>query len=115
MSIRLAAAVVTLLCVSAQAQTVDAPKSEPGQKSAAPREVPKPSSPMDRFDVKTTDTGRNLQRRLELDVPTSKDTFIFGDKTTTYPMGRDPGTIYQPPVPQQTPQDRYSIGIGRRF
>jgi len=103
------------LCSSAQAQDAgnlpDTPKPAP----TISKQVPKLSSPMDRFDMKTIDSGRKLQQRLELDVPNNRDTFIFGNKTTVYPMGRDPGQLYQSPIPQQTPQDRYSIGIGKRF
>jgi hypothetical protein len=105
------------LCTTSHAQDVDSTPAKPAPAPPlAKKEAPKPSTPMDRFDMKTIDTGRQVQQRLELDVPNSKDTFIFGNKTTTYPGARNPGQIYQPPVPQQqTPQDRYSIGIGKRF
>lgn len=115
MKITLPLIIMIGLCASAQAQDAGDLPAKPKPVPTISKAVPKLSSPMDQFDMKTIDSGRKLQQRLELDVPNNKDTFVFGNKTTTYPMGRDPGQLYQSPIPQQTPQDRYSIGIGKRF
>lgn len=101
------------LGTAAQAQIADVPQSDQTKHAPLSRHVPTLSSPMDELNLTTTDTGRDVERRLELAIPDSKDTFIFGDKTTSYPLSRKPGDDFtRPLVP---PQDHYSIGIGKRF
>jgi hypothetical protein len=106
-----------LACLGAPVQAQDTDKTKPatGQHRVITPDAPKGSSVIDRFDLKTTDSGSNVRQRLEVDILKDKDTFIFGDKTTMYPTARNPGQEFQPAIPQTSPKDTYSIGIGRRF
>jgi hypothetical protein len=108
--------VMTCLCAAAQAQTA-APVQNTTQPRAVSRETPKEATPLDKLDMKTTDTGDKVQQRLQLDISKDKDVFIYGNKTTTYPTGRSPGQDFQPAIPQTAPKDSFGIGIGvgRRF
>ena len=115
MRIATSLAALAFLCTPAQAQDADKAKPAPGQHRVMTRDVPKESSVLDKFDLKTTDPGSKVQQRLELDVLKDKDLFLFGNKTTTYPTARNPGQEFQPAIPQTSPKDTYSIGIGRRF
>ena len=102
------------LCIPAHAQRADSHKS-PADTPLVKREIPKDSSVFDKFNLKETDSGGKVQQRLELDILKDKDTFLYGNKTTNYPTSRNPGQEFQPAIPQTTPRDTYSIGIGRRF
>jgi len=114
---RIVTALLALTCLFAPAQAQDADKTKPaaGQPRVITREAPKESSVLDKLDLTTTDSGGKVQRRLELDLSKDKDLFLFGNKTTTYPTTRSPGQEFQPAIPQASPKDTYSIGIGRRF
>jgi hypothetical protein len=103
--------------MQAQAQTAAPAQNAPAQPRAVPRETPKEITPLDTFDLKTTDTGDKVQQRLKLDISKDKDVFIYGNRTTTYPTGRSPGEDFQPAIPQTAPKDSFSIGVGvgRRF
>lgn len=111
---RLAVLVVATagLATPSLAQNADVGQSGKTSGQTVPRQLPKPSSPADQFDLKTIDNGRDVQQRLEFNLPHSKDVFIFGDKTTSYPLRRDPGDISRPLLPEQ---DHYTFGIGKRF
>jgi hypothetical protein len=98
----------------AQAQKADGSKP-PAQKPLIKREVPKEQTVLDQFNLQSTDTGREERQRLELDLSKDKDTFIFGNKTTSYPTSRRPGEEFQPALPLGQSKDTYSIGIGKRF
>jgi len=117
---------LTALAAMACLATAAAAQTAPGVNSAepvareprvVPRETPKEKTPLDQFDLKTTDTGDKVQQRLQLDISKDKDVFIYGKKTTTYPTSRNPGQDFQPMIPQAAPKDSFSIGIGigRRF
>ena len=108
---------IALACLfaPAQAQDADTAKTPPAQQRVIDRDVPKERSLLDKFNLKSTDSGSTVRQRLELDLSKDKDVFIFGDKTTTYPTTRNPGQEFQPAIPQAAPKDTYSIGIGTRF
>lgn len=115
-------AALALLTTSAlaQAPTSDGKNAEPtpSQSHVVPRDTPKEATPLDKFDLKTTDTGDKVQQRLQLDISRRDEgLFLYGNKTTTYPTARDAGQDFQPAIPQASPKDSYSIGIGvgRRF
>jgi hypothetical protein len=109
--------VMMCLCAAAQAQTATPVQNTIAQPRAVSRETPKETTPLDKLDMKTTDTGDKVQQRLQLDISKDKDVFIYGNKTTTYPTGRSPGQDFQPAIPQTAPKDSFGIGIGvgRRF
>lgn len=100
------------LVTPALAQVADAPQTAAPSAPALSQDTPKLPSPADRFDLKTIDNGRDVQQRLEFDLPHGKDVFIFGDKTTSYLLRREPGDISRPFLPEQ---DHYTFGIGKRF
>ena len=102
------------LLLPAQAQNADKTKPPADQKPVVTREAPKDPL-LGKFDLKTTDTGDQVRQRLEMDLSKDKDVFLFGNRTTTYPTTRNPGQDYQPAIPQASPKDTYSIGIGKRF
>jgi hypothetical protein len=108
-------AVLAALCIPAQAQETDKKTAPAKPQRVAPAETPKASSPLDRFNMTTNDTGEKMQYRLELNLSKNNDLFLFGDRTTSYPTARKPYEDYQPSLPQVPPKDTYSIGIGRRF
>ena len=105
---RVVAPLVALAYLCAPALAQDADKTQP---HAADRDAPI----LNKFDLKTTDSGTKVQQRLELDISKDKDLFLFGNKTTAYPTARNPGQEFQPAIPQASPKDTYSIGIGKRF
>lgn len=106
---------LTCLCLPVQAQEADKTKPPSGDQDIVKQDIPKDASVFDKLNMKTTDTGREVRQRLELDVLKDKDTFVFGSRTTTYPTARNPGQEFQPVLPQTQPKDTYSIGIGKRF
>jgi hypothetical protein len=114
---RFAASLVALAFLSAPVLAQGAGTTNPAarQQQIIQREAPREQSVIDKFDMKTTDTGKKVQQRLELELPKDKDLFVFGNRTTTYPTARNPGQEFQPAIPQAAPKDTYSIGIGRRF
>jgi len=116
--VKAAASLTVLAGLLLPAQAQDADKTNPpaDQKPVVTREAPKDPL-LGKFDLKTTgtDSGEQVRQRLELNLSNDKDLFLFGNRTTTYPTTRNPGQDYQPALPQASPKDTYSIGIGKRF
>ena len=80
MKLATALAALALLTTVAHAQspTSNSKAAEPtaSQRTVVPRETPKEATPLDPFEMKTTDTGDKVQQRLKLDLSKDKDLFL---------------------------------------